>query len=47
MNITKSFVIATIMINLSVIVFAADGSKSNYKPKDGYVPNKETAIKLL
>lgn len=46
MNITKSFVIAAIMIILSINVYADNGNKHNYKPKDGYVPNKETAIKI-
>lgn len=30
----------------AVVAFAAETAKHNFKPKDGYVPTKEVAIKI-
>ena len=46
MKITKLLIMLAIIIILPISLYAADGSKLNYKPREGYVPNRETAIKI-
>jgi NTF2 fold immunity protein len=42
----KTSAIACIITLMAVFLFAAETEKHNYKPKDGYVPDATTAIKI-
>jgi len=42
----KTPAIACIITLMAVSVFVAETAKHNFKPKDGYVPDAKTAIKI-
>jgi hypothetical protein len=42
----KTPAIACIVTLMAFIVLAAETAEHNFKPKDGYVPNAKTAIKI-
>lgn len=51
MKLTKSsifivFAVSTLLLALPMSLFAEQAQKHNYKPKEGYVPDEETAIKI-
>ena len=43
---TRTVIIAVGVVFTTIAVFAAQGAKHNFKPKDGYVPDAKTAIKI-
>jgi hypothetical protein len=46
MNTGKNSALTLLAVVIAVTLLAADLPKGNYKPKEGYVPDKETAIKI-
>src|SRR5262245_21543379 len=42
----KKITLFLAVVATGAVLFAADVAKHNFKPKDGYVPNSRTAIKI-